>query len=160
VESGSYGKHSRGLYRSHQFNKLELYVFCRPDESEDWHQKLVRMEEDFCQALKIPYRKVRIAAGDLGAPAFKKYDIEYWTPADNSYHELMSCSNVTDYQARRLNIRFKNSKGDSKFTHTLNGTLAAASRLLIALIENHQDEQGKVRIPETLQPYMRGQTEI
>src|SRR5579884_3788705 len=115
LEAGAYGKYSRGLYRVHQFNKLELYVFCRPEDSEHWHQKLVQLEEELCQALVIPYRLVRIAAGDLGMPAYKKFDIEYWSPVDKNYRELMSCSNITDYQARRLNIRYKNDEGKSEF---------------------------------------------
>jgi seryl-tRNA synthetase len=160
LEAGAYGKHSRGLYRVHQFNKLELYVFCKPDQSEEWHQKLLALEENLCQQLEIPYRVVRIAAGDLGAPAHKKYDVEYWTPVDNSYRELMSVSNVTDYQARRLSIRYKKPDGGSEFLHTLNGTMAAMSRIPIALIENRQDEQGSVSIPAVLQPYMSGQTQL
>jgi len=160
VEGGAYGKHNKGLYRTHQFNKLELYVFCKPSDSEDWHQKMVALEEEFCQLLEIPYRIVRIAAGDLGAPAYKKFDIEYYTPVDGTYRELMSCSNVTDYQARRLNIRYKNDAGQTEFVHTLNGTLAAMSRIPIALIENHQTKDGDVALPTALQPYMHGQTEI
>lgn len=160
MEAGAYGKHSKGLYRVHQFNKLELYVFCRPQESEQWHEKLVAFEEELCQALEIPYRLVRIAAGDLGMPAYKKFDIEYWCPADKAYRELMSCSNVTDYQARRLNIRYRSDEGKSEFVHTLNGTAAAFSRVAIALIENHQTAVGKVKIPSALQPFMAGKTEI
>lgn len=158
-EAGAYGKHSRGLYRVHQFNKLELYIFCKPEESESWHQKLVELEEELCQSLGIPYRLVRIAAGDLGLSAYKKFDIEYWSPSDKAYRELMSCSNVTDYQARRLNIRFKND-GKTEYVHTLNGTAAAFSRMAIALIENFQTKDGKLTIPEVLRPYMGGQTEI
>jgi seryl-tRNA synthetase len=159
MEAGAYGKYSRGLYRVHQFNKLELYVFCRPEESEQWHEKLIALEEELCQALEIPYQLVRIAAGDLGQPAYKKFDIEYWSPVDKDYRELMSCSNITDYQARRLNIRYKNKAGEIKFVHTLNGTAAAYSRVCIALIENHQTNDG-VKIPEALQPYMGGKTYI
>lgn len=158
-EAGAYGKHSKGLFRVHQFNKLELYVFCKPEDSEEWHQKLVALEEQLCQALEIPYRLVRIAAGDLGLPAYKKFDIEYWSPSDKNYRELMSCSNVTDYQARRLNIRYKK-EGRTEFVHTLNGTLAAFSRIVIALIENHQTGEGKVKVPKALQPFMAGKTEI
>jgi seryl-tRNA synthetase len=159
-EGGAYGKHNKGLFRTHQFNKMELYVFCKPEESEQWHQKLVELEEKLCQQLEIPYRIVRIASGDLGAPAYKKYDIEYWTPVDKTYRELMSCSNVTDYQARRLNIRYKDKDGKTVYAHTLNGTLAAMSRIPIALIENHQNQEGKVQLPKVLQPYMGGKTEI
>ena len=157
VEGGAYGKHNRGLFRTHQFNKLELYAFSLPDRSEELHQKMVALEEELCQTLEIPYRVVRIAVGDLGAPAYKKFDIEYWTPVDKTYRELMSCSNVTDYQARRLNIRHKTPGGETQYVHTLNGTLAAMSRIPIALIENHQQADGRVQIPKALQPYMHGQ---
>jgi len=160
VEAGTYGKHSHGLYRVHQFNKLELYVYCKPEDSEAQHQKLLAIEEEICQALNIPYRVVRIAAGDLGAPAYKKYDVEYWTPVDKSYRELMSCSNVTDYQARKLNIRYRNKDETTEFVHTLNATAAATSRMIIAIIENFQDKEGKVHIPDALQPYMQGQTTL
>lgn len=160
VEGGAYGKHNRGLFRVHQFNKVEMYVYCKPAESEDIHQQLLAIEEEFCQSLGIPYRVVRIAAGDLGAPAYKKYDVEYWSPADKAYRELMSCSNVTDYQARRLSIRYKNEDSQTEFVHTLNATLAATSRLMIAIIENFQTKDGKVNIPKALQPYMQGQTII
>lgn len=117
-------------------------------------------EEELCQALEIPYRLVRIAAGDLGAPAYKKYDIEYWSPVDQAYRELMSCSNVTDYQARRLNIRYRNHEGKTVFVHTLNGTAAAFSRIAIALIENKQTSDGHIIIPETLRPYIGGKEQI
>lgn len=161
-EAGAYGKHSKGLYRVHQFNKVEMYVFCegRLEESEAWHQKLIEFEEELCQALEIPYQLVRIAAGDLGAPAYKKFDIEYWSPIENQYRELMSCSNVTDYQARRLNIRYRDKEGSTKLVHTLNGTAMAFSRTAIALIENHQDDQGNVLIPKALQTYMNGKETI
>jgi seryl-tRNA synthetase len=160
MEAGAYGKHAKGLYRVHQFNKLEMYVFCKPEDSEEWHQKLVAIEEELCQQLEIPYRLVRIAAGDLGAPAYKKFDVEYWSPADKTYRELMSCSNVTDYQARRLNIRYRAGDGQTRFVHTLNGTAAAMSRIPIALIENHQQADGRVVLPEALRPFMNGQAEL
>lgn len=153
-EAGAYGKHSRGLYRVHQFNKLELYVFCKPEESEKWHDKLVELEEELCQSLGIPYQLVRIAAGDLGQSAYKKFDIEYWSPVDQAYRELMSCSNVTDYQARRLNIRYKDQDGKTQYVHTLNGTAAAYSRMCIAIIENFQNENGSVTVPKPLRPYL------
>jgi seryl-tRNA synthetase len=156
MEAGAYGKHSRGLYRVHQFNKVELYVFCTPSQSEEWHQKLIDLEEALCQNLNLPYQLVRIAAGDLGAPAYKKFDIEYWSPVDQSYKELMSCSNITDYQARRLNIRYRNKEKKTDYLHTLNGTAAAMSRMLIAIIENHQNENGELVIPEVLRQYMGG----
>jgi seryl-tRNA synthetase len=135
-----------------------MYVFCQPEDSESWHQKLVDIEERICQALEIPYRLVRIAAGDLGAPAYKKYDIEYWSPLENQYRELMSCSNVTDYQARRLNIRTRAEDGSTKFVHTLNGTAAAFSRVFIALLENHQTADGQVKLPAALQSYYGSDT--
>jgi seryl-tRNA synthetase len=160
AEGGAYGKYNRGLFRVHQFNKVELYVYCKPKESEEIHQNLLGIEEEICQALGIPYRVVRIAAGDLGAPAYKKYDVEYWSPADKAYRELMSCSNCTDYQARRLNIRFKNQEGKTEFAHTLNATAVATSRLIIAIIENYQQTDGQVGIPKALQPYMHGQTSL
>lgn len=160
MEAGAYGKHSKGLYRVHQFNKLEMYVFCKPEDSEEWHQKLVQMEEELCQLLEIPYRLVRIAAGDLGGPTYKKYDLEYWSPVDGAYRELMSCSNVTDYQARRLNIRYRQDNGQTAYVHTLNGTAAAFSRVAIALIENHQNAEGQVSIPAALRPYMGTKTVI
>lgn len=155
-EAGAYGKYSKGLYRVHQFNKLEMYVFCMADDSDHWHQKLVEIEEQICQLLEIPYRLVRIAAGDLGAPAYKKYDVEYWSPVENQYRELMSCSNVTDYQSRRLNIRTRAEDGRPELVHTLNGTAVAFSRVFIALLENHQDAEGNVHLPEALQKYYGG----
>ncbi len=157
-EAGAYGKHSRGLFRVHQFNKLELYIFCKPEDSEAWHQKLVAFEEELCQALEIPYQVARIAAGDLGAPAYKKYDINYWSPADQAYRELMSCSNVTDYQARRLNIKYRTEQGKTAYVHTLNATAAAFSRICIALVENHQTPEGEVKIPVALQKYLGKKT--
>ncbi|MEX2007115.1 MAG: serine--tRNA ligase [Candidatus Saccharimonadales bacterium] len=160
VEGGAYGKYNRGLFRTHQFNKFELYVYCEPSESEQWHQKLLAIEEEICHLLRIPYRVVRIASGDLGAPAYKKYDVEYWSPIDKTYRELMSCSNVTDYQARRLNIRYKDKGGKTNYVHTLNATAMAASRMLVAIIENHQAKDGKLHIPKSLQPYMSGQKVI
>ncbi len=158
MEAGAYGKYSKGLYRVHQFNKLEMYVFCRPEESAEWHKKLVALEEEICQALELPYRVVRIAGGDLGAPAYEKYDIEYWSPLEQTYRELMSCSNVTDFQARRLNIRYRDADGKVQFVHTLNGTAAAFSRLPIALIENHQQSDGSVRVPKVLEKYYGRET--
>ncbi|MBW3537975.1 serine--tRNA ligase [Candidatus Parcubacteria bacterium] len=156
VEGGAYGRYSKGYYRVHQFNKLEMYVFCRPDESEAWHRQLLDLEEQICRKLEIPYRLVRIAAGDLGAPAYKKFDVEYWSPVEEKYRELMSCSNCTDYQSRRLNIRIRTPEGRTEFVHTLNGTAIGFSRVFIALLENHQTADGKVKVPEALQPYYGG----
>lgn len=153
MEAGAYGKYSKGLYRVHQFNKLEMYVFCKPEDSAEWHKKLVKIEEDICRELELPYRVVRIAAGDLGAPAYEKYDVEYWSPLEETYRELMSCSNVTDFQARRLNIRYRGEDSKTQFVHTLNGTAAAFSRLPIALLENHQQADGTIQLPQALVPY-------
>ncbi|HET7673205.1 MAG TPA: serine--tRNA ligase [Candidatus Saccharimonadales bacterium] len=159
-EAGAYGKHSKGLYRVHQFNKVELYIFCEPEDSAKWHEKLVAIEEELCKSLEIPYRVVRIASGDLGAPAYKKFDIEYWSPLENKYRELTSCSNVTDYQARRLNIRYRRGDEGTDFVHTLNGTAMAFSRTAIALIENHQDRGGDLKVPKALRKYMGGKKTI
>lgn len=154
LEAGAYGKHSKGLFRTHQFYKVEMYSFCKPQQSEKIHEKLLGIQKEICQSLEIPHRVVKIASKDLGAPAYKKYDIEYWSPVDGEYRELTSCSNVTDYQARRLKIRHKDESGDVKYVHTLNGTAMVSSRFPIALIENHQDEEGNVRLPKALQSYM------
>jgi seryl-tRNA synthetase len=154
VEGGAYGKHNRGLFRTHQFNKVELYIYCEPKDSDEWLQKLLAIEEEICQALEIPYRVVRIASGDLGAPAYKKYDLEYYSPVDKTYRELTSCSNVTDYQARNLNIRYRQADGETAFVHTLNATAAAMGRLMVAIIENYQRADGKVEMPRALRSYM------
>jgi seryl-tRNA synthetase len=156
MEAGSYGKHARGIYRVHQFYKVEMYVFCEPDQSVVWHEKLMKIEEEILQELGIPYQKLAIASGDLGAPAYKKFDLEYFSPLDGEYRELTSCSNVTDYQARRLNIRYKDADGKTQFVHTLNGTAMVTSRGPIAIIENFQQEDGTVRIPDALRPFMGG----
>ncbi len=160
MEAGAYGKHSKGIFRVHQFYKVEMYVFCEPEQSEQWHKKLMQIEEEILQELGIPYQKLAIAAGDLGAPAFKKFDLEYFSPTDGEYRELTSCSNVTDYQARRLNIRFKNKDGKIQHVHTLNGTAMVSSRGPIAIIENFQTESGEVIIPEVLRPFMGGKERI
>lgn len=156
MEAGAYGKHSRGIFRVHQFYKVEMYVFCVPEESEKWHEKLMQIEEEILQDLGIPYQKLAIAAGDLGAPAYKKFDLEYFSPLDGEYRELTSCSNVTDYQARRLNIRYKDAEGKVNYVHTLNGTAMVSSRGPIAVIENFQQEDGTVLVPEVLRPFMGG----
>lgn len=160
MEAGAYGKHSKGIYRVHQFYKVELYVFCEPEQSEQWHEKLMQIEEEILQELNIPYHKLAIASGDLGAPAYKKFDLEYFSPLDGEYRELTSCSNVTDYQTRRLNIRYRNKDGEVKYLHTLNGTAMVTSRGPIAIIENHQTPEGDVIIPEVLRPFMGGKEKI
>lgn len=155
-EAGAYGKHTRGLFRVHQFNKLEMYAFCLPEDSVELHDKLLAFEEELWQSLGIPYRVINIAAGDLGAPAAKKYDIEYWSPVDEAYRELTSCSNCTTYQARRLNIRTRREDGTVETLHTLNGTAVSLARSLIAVVEHYQTEDGKLRVPEVLKPYLGG----
>lgn len=157
-EAGTYGKHARGLFRVHQFNKLEMYVFCTPEQSSEMHEKILALEEELWQAIGIPYHVVNIAAGDLGAPAAKKYDIEYWSPVDEKYRELTSCSNCTDFQARNLNIRVRRANGDIDVVHTLNGTAVSLARALIVLIENFQNEDGTLTVPEVLRPYLAGRS--
>ena len=153
-EAGAYGKHTRGLFRVHQFNKLEMYSFCTPEQSKEIHEKLRGIEEEIWQEIGIPYHVINIAAGDLGAPAAKKYDIEYWSPVDQKYREITSCSNCTDFQARGLNIRVRRKDGTVEVLHTLNGTAISLARTMVAVIENFAEEGGKLRVPEVLQPYL------
>ncbi len=145
-EAGAYGKHSKGLFRVHQFNKLELFVFCAPESSIDWLDKLVQLQENIVQKLEIPYRVSRTAAGDMGAPHYQKYDLEYWSPVESQYRELTSASNCTDFQARRLGVK----QSGASFAHTLNGTAVAISRTMIAILENHQQADGRVKLPKAL----------
>lgn len=157
-EAGTYGKHTRGLFRVHQFNKLEMYVFCLPEQSADMHAKILGIEEELWQMLGIPYHVINIAAGDLGAPAAKKYDIEYWSPVDGKYRELTSCSNCTDFQARGLNIRVRRLSGELQTVHTLNGTAVSLARSLVAIIEHYQRDDGTLTVPEVLRPYVGGRS--
>jgi seryl-tRNA synthetase len=150
-EAGAAGKDTRGMFRVHQFDKVEMFVFCIPEESAEFHEYLLSLEEQLVQELGLPYRVMNIAVGDLGAPAAKKYDIEAWFPAQGRYREITSCSNTTDYQARRLNIRFRRD-GRLEFVHTLNGT-GVTARALLAIMENFQDEGGVVAVPEALQQF-------
>jgi len=159
-EAGTYGKHARGLFRVHQFNKVEMYAFTTPEQSKEVHEKLLAIEEELWQSIGIPYHIINIASGDLGAPAAKKYDLEYWSPVDEKYRELTSCSNCTDFQARNLNIRVRRSDGKVEVLHTLNGTAVSLARSLIAVIEHYQTPDGKLRVPEVLVPYMNGRLEI
>ena len=164
-EAGAYGKYTRGLFRVHQFNKLEMYIFCLPEQSRELHEKILAVEESIWQDLNIPYHVVNIAAGDLGAPAAKKYDIEYWSPVNQKYQELTSCSNCTDFQAQAVNCRVRRKDGSLEFVHTLNGTAVSMARTLVALIENYATtddsaEGGKMTIPEPLRPYLGGRAEI
>ena len=153
VEAGTYGKDTRGLFRVHQFDKVEMFSFTHPDASTDEHEFLLAREEELVQTLDIPYRVVNVATGDLGASAAKKYDIEAWFPGQDRYREITSTSNTTDYQARRLKIRFKDEDGNSRFVHTLNGTAVAIGRTLIAIMENFQTGEGTIIVPEALRPY-------
>lgn len=153
-EAGTYGKHNRGLFRVHQFNKLELYAFTTPEQSRQVHEQILALEEEIWQALGIPYHVINIAAGDLGAPASKKYDIEYWSPVDGIYRELTSASNCTDFQARNLNIRVRRADGNVEVLHTLNGTAVSLARSLVAILEHYQNEDGTLRVPEVLRMYM------
>lgn len=159
-EAGAAGKFSRGLFRVHQFNKLEMYIFCTPEQSVQMHEKILSIEEEIWQNLGVPYHVVNIAAGDLGAPAAKKYDVEYWSPVDNQYRELTSCSNCTDFQARNLNIRVRRSDSSLQVLHTLNGTAVSLARSLVAIIENYQTDDGKLRVPEVLRPYLGNREEL
>jgi seryl-tRNA synthetase len=150
-EAGAAGKDTKGMFRVHQFDKVEMFVYCLPEQSADFHEQILAYEESIAQQLGLPYRVMNIPVGDLGAPAAKKYDIEAWYPVQQRYREITSCSNTTDYQARRLNIRFRR---DDKleFVHTLNGT-GATARMLLSIMENFQDEGGRVTVPEILQRY-------
>ena len=150
-EAGAAGKDTRGMFRVHQFDKVEMYVYCLPEQSADFHEQLLANEEEIVQALGLPYRVMNIAVGDLGAPAAKKYDIEAWYPSQQRYREITSCSNTTDYQARRLNIRFRRD-GKPEFAHTLNGT-GATARALLSVMENFQDVRGTIAVPEALRRY-------
>jgi seryl-tRNA synthetase len=151
-EAGAYGKDTRGMFRVHQFDKVEMFSFCHPDRSGEEHELILSIEERIWKGLGVPYRVVNICAGDLGAPAAKKYDVEAWMPGQKAYREVTSCSNCTDYQARRLGIRFRE-EGKNAFVHTLNGTAIAVSRTLIALLENFQREDGSILVPEALAAY-------
>jgi seryl-tRNA synthetase len=153
VEAGTYGKDTRGIFRVHQFDKVEMFSFTHPDAATEEHEFLLAREEELVRALGIPYRVVNVAAGDLGASAAKKYDIEAWFPGQQRYREITSTSNTTDYQARRLKIRFKDDDGKSRLVHTLNGTAVAVGRTLIAIMENFQTGEGTIVVPDVLRPY-------
>ncbi|MEM9003810.1 MAG: serine--tRNA ligase [Cyanobacteria bacterium P01_F01_bin.86] len=155
-EAGSYGRDTRGLIRLHQFNKVEMYKFVRPETSEAEHQALVQDAEAILQALKLPYRVIELCTGDLGFSANKTYDLEVWLPSSDTYREISSCSNCGDFQARRGNIRFKEAgqKG-TQFVHTLNGSGLAIGRTMAAVLENYQQPDGTVKVPEVLQPYLK-----
>jgi seryl-tRNA synthetase len=152
-EAGSYGKDTRGIIRVHQFDKVEMFSFCKPEEAQQEHQRLLQWEKDFLNAMEIPYRVIDVASGDLGSSANRKFDIEAWIPTQGAYREVTSTSNCTEFQGRRLNIRYKDSEG-TKAIATLNGTLVAIPRMIVAILENHQNADGTVNVPAALQPFL------
>jgi seryl-tRNA synthetase len=152
-EAGSYGKDTRGIIRVHQFDKVEMFSFCKPEEAKEEHQRLLQWEKDFLNSMEIPYRVIDVASGDLGSSANRKFDIEAWIPTQSAYREVTSTSNCTEFQARRLNIRYKDSDG-TKAVATLNGTLVAIPRMIVAILENHQNADGTVNVPAVLQPFL------
>ena len=161
-EAGAHGKDTRGIFRTHQFNKVEQFVICKPGDSWKIHEELIRNAEELVQKLGLPYRVVNACTGDIGTVAAKKYDVEAWMPAQNAYREIISCSNCTDYQARRLNIRYREKEGapPKGFVHTLNSTALATGRTIVAILENYQQEDGSVIVPEVLRKYMSGMERI
>jgi len=154
-EAGSYGKDTTGIIRVHQFDKVEMFVYCDPAEAEAEHERLLQWEKDFLDALELPYRVIDVASGDLGSSAARKFDIEAWIPTQGTYREVTSTSNTTEYQARRLKIRMRDSEG-TKPLATLNGTLCAMPRIIVAILENHQQADGTVTVPKALQPFLGG----
>jgi seryl-tRNA synthetase len=152
-EAGTYGKDTRGIIRVHQFDKVEMFSFCHPDQAKEEHLRLLQWEKDFLNAMEIPYRVIDVASGDLGSSANRKFDIEAWIPTQDAYREVTSTSNCTEFQARRLNIRFKDNDA-TKAVATLNGTLVAIPRMIVAILENHQNADGTVNIPAALQPFL------
>ena len=154
-EAGSYGKDTRGIFRVHQFDKIEMFSFCLPEKSSQEHQFFLKMEENLMQLLKIPYRVTKMCTGDLGDPAASKYDIEAFFPSENRYRETHSTSNCTDFQARRLNIKYRDKAGKLNFVHMINGTAFAIGRILITIIESYQQKDGSILVPEILQKYLK-----
>ena len=161
-EAGAHGKDTRGIFRTHQFNKIEQFIFCKPEDSSRLHEELLQNAEGLLQKIGLPYRVVNICTGDIGTVAAKKYDIEAWMPAQNGYREVVSCSNCTDYQARRLGVRYREKEGAAPkgFVHTLNSTAIATGRTIVAILENNQQEDGTIIIPEPLRRYMGNKEKI
>jgi len=161
-EAGAHGKDTKGIFRVHQFEKVEQFSFCKPSQSWNEHEYLIRNAEEIYRGLGLPYRVMNICIGELGPIAAKKYDLEVWMPAQDRYREVVSCSNCTDYQARRLNIRYREEPHieETEYVHTLNSTAIATERTIVAILENNQRRDGSVEVPEVLQPYMRGITVI
>ncbi|HEV8023469.1 MAG TPA: serine--tRNA ligase, partial [Candidatus Nanopelagicales bacterium] len=158
-EAGSHGKDTRGIIRVHQFDKVEMFVFCEPDKAEEEHANLLAWEKEFIDALEIPYRVIDVATGDLGSSAARKFDIEAWIPTQDAYREVTSTSNTTEYQARRLKIRMRKDSNTTPLA-TLNGTLCAMPRIIVALLENHQQADGSVTVPPALRPYLGGRVTL
>ncbi len=159
-EIGAHGINEKGLWRTHQFNKVEQFIFCRPEDSETYFNELLNNSEEILQALQLPYRVIEICSGDLSLWKHRSYDLEVWRPTTNSYGEVMSLSNCTDYQARKLNIKAVGKDGSRRALHTLNNTALATSRIMVAILENFQTKQGTIKVPKVLWPYMNGITEI
>lgn len=153
TEAGAYGRTNKGLYRVHQFTKLEMFVYCKPEDSEKYHQEILAIEKEIMDGLELNYRVIDIPSGDLGGPAYRKYDLEAWMTMSNGFGEVTSCSNCTDYQSRRLNIKYRKENGDTELVHTLNGTAVVLSRFPIAIVEQYQQADGSILIPKVLQPY-------
>jgi len=161
-EAGAHGKDTRGIFRTHQFNKIEQFIFCKPEDSTKLHEELLLNAEELLQKLELPYRVVNVCTGDIGTVAAKKYDIEAWMPAQNGYREVVSCSNCTDYQARRLGVKYREKEGAAPkaFVHTLNSTAVATGRTIVALLENNQLADGTINIPVALRKYMGNREKI
>jgi seryl-tRNA synthetase len=157
-EAGSYGKDTKGIIRVHQFDKIEMFSFTTPEQSDAEHELLLAIEEELMQGLGIPYRVIKQVTGDLGLPAARKFDLEAWIPSQETYRETHSTSTCTDFQSRRLNTRYKTGEGETKYVHTLNGTAFAVGRTMVAILENYQREDGTVAVPPVLEPYMAGKT--
>lgn len=159
TEAGAYGRVSKGLYRVHQFAKLEMFIFCKPEESEKYHDEILKIEKEILDGLDLPYRVIDIPTGDLGGPAYRKFDIEAWMTmkgegeSQGGYSEITSCSNCTDYQARRLNIKYRKDDGSTEYVHTLNGTAVVLSRFPLAIVENFQEKDGEISVPKSLKKY-------
>lgn len=153
-EAGAYGKYSKGLYRVHEFSKTEMFIYCKPEDSDKYHQEILQMEEEIYQELGLPYRVLEMCTGDLGAMAARKFDVEAWMPGRGDYGEVTSTSNCTDYQARNLNIKYRKNTGENEYVHMLNGTAIVMSRVPLAILENYQNADGSVTIPDVLQKWM------
>ena len=160
-EAGAHGRDTKGIFRVHQFEKVEMFIFSQPEDSWKLHEELIQNVEEFFQSLKVPYRVVNVCTGDLGTVAAKKYDLEGWLPAQEKYRELASCSNCTSYQAVRSKVRYREKPSlPTKYVHTLNSTLVATERAIVAIMENNQTKDGSITVPQVLQCYLNGQKEI